>query len=206
MVSQQGVYDMSSIRRPLFFIFFVSLLVFYSYVTSIAFNPNVSPIYRLYYIDKKLLHWNKGAGLNYKPGTVIDFSKEVPYQSRLGWSGIEHWGTWSDGKASELYFDLNDAEIPKKIEIVGHPFLSPSNGVNVQEIKVFANKQFLGETKLDSADKVTLDFLIPNSVKSNKNDLFVISIEYSNPISPESLGTSPDSRELAFGFEKIIIY
>jgi hypothetical protein len=197
---------MRSIRKPLFFALFVCLLVFYSYVTSIAFNPNVSAIYRLYYIDKKLLHWNKGAGLNYTLGTVLDFSKEVPYQSRHGWSGAEQWGTWSNGKVSELYFDLKDSNIPKKIEIVGRPFLSPSNGVNVQGIKVFANKQLLGETVLDSPDKVTLDFLIPNPGKSNINDLFVIRFQYSNPTSPESLGISPDSRKVAFGFEKIIIY
>ncbi|MFZ2169515.1 MAG: hypothetical protein WAW61_07750 [Methylococcaceae bacterium] len=197
---------MRSIHRPLFFAFFVSLLVFYSYVTAIAFNPNVSAIYRLYFIDKKLLHWNKGAGLNYTLGTVLDFTKDLPYLSRHGWSDAEHWGTWSNGKVSELYFDLNDSDIPKKIEIVGHAFLSPSNGVNVQGIKVFANKQLLGETVLDSPDKVTLDFLIPDSVKFNISDLFVICFQYSNPTSPESLATYPDSRELAFGFEKIIIY
>ncbi|MGR8997846.1 MAG: hypothetical protein ACU88J_02205 [Gammaproteobacteria bacterium] len=197
---------MKSIRRPLFFTLFVPLLVFYCYVTLIAFNPNVSAIYRLYYIDKKLLHWNKGRGLNYTLGTMIDFTKEVPYQSRHGWSGAEHGGTWSNGKVSELYFDLKDSNIPKKIEIVGHPFLAPSNGVNVQGIKVFANNEPIGETVLDSPEKVTLDFLIPNTVKFNINDLFVIRIQYSNPISPESIGTSPDSRELAFYVEKIIIY
>lgn len=116
---------MRLIRRSLL-LFFVLLLAFYSSVTLIAFNPNVSSIYRLYYIDKKLLHWNKGVGLNYTLGTVLDFTKELLYQSRQGWSGAEHWGTWSKGKVSELYFDLKDSNIPKKIEIVGHPFLSPS--------------------------------------------------------------------------------
>lgn len=197
---------MRSIRRPLFFTFFVSLLVFYSYVTSIAFNPNVSAIYRLYYIDKKLLHWNKGAGLNYTLGTVLDFTKAVPYQSRQGWSGAEPWGTWSNGKISELYFDLNDSDIPKKIEIVGHPFLSPSNGVNVQLIRVFANNEILGEAALDSPGNVRLKFFIPNTIIINTNALIVIRIEYSNPASPESLGISHDSRELAFGFEKVIMY
>jgi hypothetical protein len=195
---------MRTIRRPLFFGFFMSLLVFYSYVIWLAFNPNVSAIYRLYYIDKKLLHWNKGAGLNYTLGTMIDFTKEVPYQSRYGWSGAEHGGTWSNGKVSELYFDLKDSNIPKKIEIVGHPFLAPANGVNVQGIKVFANKQFLGETMLDSADKVTLDFLIPNSVKSNINDLFVIIVlgikNLSVTLSGESSTVSPRSSLLAKTF------
>ena len=85
---------MSTMLRPIFFIFSMFFLVFYSYVTYIAFNPNVSNEYRLYYIEKKLLHWNNGEGLSYTLGTTLDFSKNIPYLSRHGWSHKEKSSTF----------------------------------------------------------------------------------------------------------------
>ena len=197
---------MSAMLRPIFFIFSMFFLVFYCYVTYIAFNPNVSNEYRLYYIEKKLLHWNNGEGLSYTLGTTLDFSKNIPYLSRHGWSHKEKSSTWSNGEFSELYFDLKSSKLPSRIEIFGYPFLSPGNGIRTQEIKVFANNQLLGKTALSSPEMTSIKFEIPNSITYDKNNFFVIRIEYSNASSPKELGISSDSRVLAFSYEKIILH
>jgi hypothetical protein len=179
------------------------LCCFYLYVMYLVQHPKVSDLYRLYYIDKKLLNWSKGDGLLYHVGDVIDFTKPVPYLSRKGWSIAESSGTWSQGSVSEMYLQIVDGKQPETITISGHPFLAPQHGVTSQKLDVYMNNTKIGSEIFTSEGEAR--FEIPHAAVSEVGPILCLRFEYSNPKSPKKLGLSSDDRVLGFGFVQLAI-
>ena len=107
--------------RPLLFIVCCLLASFYLSVIYLAFHPNVSFLYRAYYIDRDLKYWNHGEGIRYTLGQTLDFSQRLPYLSREGWSSPETQGTWSEGAAGRLLLELGQIGRPTEIRVTAEP-------------------------------------------------------------------------------------
>lgn len=197
---------MTAFHRPIFFGLFAVLLSFYAGVFYLALTPDVSQTYRLYYIDKKLKYWNHGAELRYQAGSLVDFAHRVPYLSRQGWAQEESLGTWSIGKTSELYFDLERTQIPRQLEIKGYPHRAPSKGISTQVMKVFANNSLLGETVLDSTESIVIKCNIPDSIRIEKDNLFVLRFQFPDTVSSTSTASADSPEDRRFFFEHIIIH
>jgi hypothetical protein len=179
------------------------LCVFYLFVLFEAANPVVSDNYRLYYIERRLRDWNKGAGLSYDLGTTIEFSRAVPFLSRRGWSSPEAWGTWSEGSSSELFLAISGCARPRLLELKGHAFLAPANGVVRQVVNLYVNNRFAGSSAVTSAGEQNLEFPIDPSVGSGC--LLSLRFEYPDAVSPRKLGLSDDGRRLGFGFVEMAV-
>jgi len=202
MVDPEDIHAMSC-RNSTFYISLVILFSFYIYVAYLILHPNVSNIYHMYYIDNKLLNWCGGAGITYHLGDIVEFSKPVPYLSRTGWSAAESWGTWSEGKVSEMYLQIHEKNKPNTLTIYGHPFISPKHNIISQRIDVYVNNIWLGANVLSSDGEAS--FIIPPTAVSDLNSILNVRFEYSNPQSPKKLGLSSDDRILGFGFVNLVI-
>jgi hypothetical protein len=202
MAGVEGIHDMKY-QKPVIFCCLGILSCFYLHVVYLVLHPKVTEPYRLYYIDKKLLNWSNGAGLLYRVGDVIDFSKPVPYLSRKGWSVAESWGTWSQGRVSELYLQIVDGNQPETIIIFGHPFLSPQHGLTSQKLDVYINDTKIGSKIFTSEGEAR--FEIPGASVNEVDRILCLRFEYSNPKSPKELGLSSDDRVLGFGFAQLAV-
>jgi hypothetical protein len=191
--------------RPILFVVCCLLAAFYLSVTYLAFHPNVSFLYRAYYIDRDLKYWNHGEGISYTLGQTLDFSKRLPYLSSEGWSFPETQGTWSEGASSRLLLELNQIGQPTEITFTVTPFLVPHRQVDAQRIGVWANGVKLGEAALTSPTAKEISFAIPSSVTLREGRRLEIRFEYPNAEAPETLGVSTDARVLAFYFRSLVL-
>lgn len=182
-----------------------ALAAFYGVVLYLTQHPHVSPLYRAYYIDRKLLYWNHGEGLRYTLGDWLDFRKRIPYLSRDGWSSPEDWGTWSIGETSSLLFELEETDRPTEIRVIGIPFLALDRGITEQTISAFANDVPLGKVTLTSPSVDEIVFAIPPSVGLKDGNLLEVRFTYSKPTSTAALGPSSDERILGFGFGRLVL-
>lgn len=113
----------------------------------------------------------------------------------LGWSGIESWGVWSDGRYAELRF------IPlhpiKKVILELHPFVS--GALNAQLVEASFNGKLVSREIIRNA---TL-FEVPLDGSFDLNNFQEIRLEFPNAISPFQLGVSNDNRKLGIGLESV---
>ena len=191
--------------RPILFIVCCLLAAFYLSVTYLAFHPNVSFLYRAYYIDRDLKYWNHGEGIGYTLGQILDFSKRLPYLSSEGWSFPETQGTWSEGASGKLLLELNQIGQPTEIKFTVTPFLVPHRQVDAQRIGVWANGVKLGEAALTLPTAKEISFAIPSSVTLRDGRRLEIRFEYPDAEAPDTLGVSTDARVLAFYFRSLVL-
>lgn len=187
--------------RGFMFLVVAGLLAFYAHVLYLASRPQVSELYRLYYIDKNLRQWNHGQGPIYALGQVLDFRRELPFLSRQGWSVPEDWGTWTDGHWSEIYLRVSGTVMPQRLVIDLNPYIVHAKGVVSQTVKVYANGQLLGTRTVREAQ--TLTFTIPATAWHASQGFLRLRFEHGNPAVPRDLGLSPDRRVLALGFLRL---
>jgi hypothetical protein len=178
-----------------------ALCSFYAWVLYLAQHPNVNQSYRRYFIEKKLRHWSGERGLEYNLGDTVYFNKPQPYLSSRGWSAVEKWGTWSLGRASELYFIVPPKTKIRHLLIRGSPFLAPSKGLSKQVMHVY----------IDGSRRATHEFLemgvvdLDIPIEAEVGPWLSVKFSYSDPRSPLQLGLGADTRQLAFAFEQITI-
>lgn len=172
---------------------------FYVAVLWLARHPQVSELYRLYYVENRLMFWNHGEGIGYEPGQRITFDSMLSYFGREGWAFPEHWGTWSDGKASELLL-RPPADAPlREVVVEGEPFLAPEAGITQQTLSLSVNGRFAGAHTLDSTDPVVLRFPVPEQAWDAGTPL-VLRFSYSNPVPLDQPGLVGGETQRAFGF------
>jgi hypothetical protein len=133
----------------------ITLLAFYAHVGMLAAQPQVSHLYRLFYVDKGLRDWNHGKGPVYALGQQLDFREAQPYQSRVGWAYPEEWGTWTDGPVAELHFRVQG--LPRSVSMDVNPFVAPQAGLPAQTLRIFANGMAVGEYSLQSAQVLRVE-------------------------------------------------
>ena len=177
------------------------LLAFYAYVGLLAAHPQVSQLYRLYYVDKGLRDWNQGKGPVYPLGQQLDFAEAHPYQSRVGWAYPEAWGTWTDGPVAELHFRVQG--LPRWVSMDVNPFVAPQAGLPTQTLRIFANGMAVGEYSLQSAQILRVD--LPPSAMANGTEFLTLRFEMPQASSPLKLGLSPDARLLGIGVRRLVV-
>ena len=179
----------------------VTLLAFYAHVGMLAAQPQVSHLYRLFYVDKGLRAWNHGKGPVYLLGHELDFREAHPYQSRVGWAYPEEWGTWTDGPVAELHFRVQG--LPRSVSMDVNPFVAPQAGLPAQTLRIFANGMAVGEYSLQSAQILRVD--LPASAMANGTEFLTLRFEMPQASSPLKLGLSPDARLLGIGVRRLVV-
>jgi len=100
-----------TMMKTISWIIIVSLGVFYSYVFYLARNPDVSSLYRAYYIDRTttISPYEYENFRPYRAGTRVDHtgSDSMLFE---GWSRPEKSHRWSKGNRSELVFGTQEPE------------------------------------------------------------------------------------------------
>ena len=142
-----------------------------------------------------------------KLGQKIIFSPEGQGRAFIqlpGWSFIEPWGVWSDGKIASLAFPLSPdlQHRALTLDLMLRPFIS--SVLPVQKIEFWVNGQLLKTESLNfpEAKKVILD--IPALL--NKQDILKINLRLPDAMSPKALGLGNDTRRLAVGIESATLY
>jgi hypothetical protein len=181
------------------------LAVFYLSAIYLTVHPNVSFLYRAYYIDRILKYWNHGEDIHYTLGQTLDFRKRLPYLSNEGWSFPETQGTWSEGASGRLLLEMNQTSRPTEIEFTVTPFLIPHGQVGVQRVSVWANGIQLGEAALSSPTAKEISFAIPSSVTLRDGRWLEIRFDYPDAKAPDALGISTDDRVLALYFRSLVV-
>lgn len=175
-----------------------ALLAFYAYVGMLAAQPQVSHLYRLYYVDKSLRAWNHGKGPVYLVGQQLDFREALPFLSRVGWAYPEDWGTWTDGPVAELHFRVQG--LPRSLSMDVNPFVAPQAGLPAQTLRIFANGVAVGEYRLQAAQTLSVD--LPASAMANGTGYLTLRFELPQAASPRKMGLSPDGRLLGIGVRR----
>jgi hypothetical protein len=121
----------------------------------------------------------------------------------IGWSQIEPWGVWSNGRIASLLFEVESFGSRDVILKMGsHGFLTESHA-NI-EVDVFVNdlKVKVLEYRLDKPNRSsTIQFSA--KLCEAKSKFCEVQFKVRNPRSPASLGLSSDERLLGIGLTSV---
>ena len=146
--------------------------------------------------------WNREA----KILQIFYFQAEMVEKGVLksGWSGSEHWGTWSKGQKSTLAIDLDEPYYGNlELEFVFRQFFADEH--QSQRVELSVNGTMMDTWKLFPAK---LDWLQRVRIPKNIWDALrpaEITFIYSDLKSPAELGISSDGRRLAIGLKTLTI-
>lgn len=124
-----------------------------------------------------------------------------------GWSQPESWGVWSDGGDSKINLDIpvNKLRNWKKLRLFVKGYVVPGM-LPSQIVKVFFNNKKIGDIKFSDESVRDVMLNLPDFDKSgdiSENIKSEISFKISNPVSPNDLKLSGDSRRLGLGLVSI---
>ncbi|PKL06572.1 MAG: hypothetical protein CVV53_03575 [Spirochaetae bacterium HGW-Spirochaetae-9] len=115
-----------------------------------------------------------------------------------GFSGIEPWGVWSEGRSSTMSFSVDSKDLVS-FSFQVQPFL-PKAGLSLSvTVKMNGTKLDVWEFKSGEAVPVNKTLTIQKAMLPADGRL-ALRFEYSVTNSPVGLGMSSDSRQLALGF------
>jgi hypothetical protein len=118
-----------------------------------------------------------------------------------GFSGIENWGSWTDGNKAVLLFKT-DNKIIEKAEYIEVSFNVFSNGKYVQKVEFNLNGINLSSDSYNKNTNYILKIPIDGKLKpENELDILV-----PNAISPSELKINSDTRKLGIGMIYIKLY
>lgn len=148
-----------------------------------------------------------------KPKAVIQVNQTLSfgeggqgkhYIKMPGWSFVEPWGIWSDGKESALEFPLAPSLQNRALNICIQlmPFVAP--GHPLQKVEFYVNGALIKTQAFDRSGSQFADLAVPAHI-NHQTDL-KIQLRYFNPIAPKSVGVGIDARLLAIGIESINIH
>ena len=138
-------------------------------------------------INERIIFNNQGNGVNYLGD---------------GWSHSEHWGTWSSGSSANMFFPIPPQQVDS-IVIEANAFVP--NTIENQRLAVTINGIPTANLVLKKPDAI-LDIKIPEAVKQAlENETLEVRFNFSDAVSPKSIGLSDDPRELALGLIAVTI-
>jgi hypothetical protein len=139
--------------------------------------------------------------LRLRSGSELSPSRGLERILRRGWSFLEHWGVWSEGKRSTLQISFDRSVVfPVKIELELEGFVrsdvTQSIGVSVNGRKA-AVLAFGPECK----DRVEAIQVTAEDVSSELSA--VIAFDVSNPTAPSEIESSSDGRKLGVAIKRL---
>lgn len=176
-----------------------ALGAFYLAVLWLGRHPQVDELYRLYYIENRLMFWSHGEGIGYTPGERLTFDRRLPYLSRSGWWYPEVWGTRSLWPYSELLLRLDGEFAPREVVVEGEPFLG--GDVARLTVSLTINGHAAGSHALTAPGPTLLRFAVPAHAV-NADELLVLRFSYEST-SPAQHGRDG---EPAFGFIALTLH
>ena len=139
-------------------------------------------------------------------GDDLNFYKdEQPLKCAVdGWSDLESWGRWSDGRKCHLFFRLNAA--PSTDLILSADIIAFTRKAHPrQEINILANGIPVGRWVFTYGEPERgRKLLIPMKV-FGEEPVLKLTFEILNPQSPKNLGESEDPRLLGIGLKSLSI-
>lgn len=140
----------------------------------------------------------------YEWGTPIIFNNNGTAQQyqKYGWSIPEEGFTWTNDYKAVLGLQFEKTESNLTMIIEASPFLG--GNVEKQPVKIFINKKEIGDWVLDKPGVQKKSIIIPHEVLSDEMIQYII-LELPGAISPNELGQSDDTRNLALAVRSIII-
>lgn len=134
---------------------------------------------------------------------IILFSNFYDYRTE-GLSGVEKWGRWSDRKKPSIVFNLNTQRCSKyQLVLKLRGFVTKKN--KTQHAEVLLNDVHIGDVTVKLGEKSPSEFIFTISPELIKQrDVNKLEFRIENPVSPESVGLSSDTRSLGLGFESMV--
>lgn len=191
-------------RRRGFFLFAAaSLVAYYAVVAWLTTHPRVEWAYRLYYVERRLVTWPKSGSLAYRLGEVLDFSTQVRYQSRIGWSSPESWGTWTSGPEASLFLDLGGPIFePLLVKAKASGFTHEKRTTRL--VDVIANDKVVATWSFVEAEGVVeREAVLPPSLLGRGR--LELTFRVLDPEAPRSVGAWDDSRPIGLGMSDLVI-
>ncbi|MCG8345821.1 MAG: hypothetical protein MI685_11790 [Chlorobiales bacterium] len=161
-------------KRVLLLAGIVLLGVFYFFVMSKVFQPDVSEHYRAYYIDKRFKYRNAGIIMLVRPGTSIDFTRKVPQLSPIGWSSPDTNGTRLTKSFASIFLQRDTtSNPPTNIIIESRSSIIPNT--SQIEVTVLMNNQRAGTLLYGShiPDKLQVLPVPPKALGNNRKRLLM---------------------------------
>ncbi len=139
-------------------------------------------------------------GFRLDVGTTLRFSAGEPGTRLLatGWSRPDAGGVWNDGDTAELLLDVGDATTDGlELHLVLRPFHAGTDIDADRRADVYVGDELVESVSLDGRFRPELR--LPLTPPAFRGSRVGVRFEFSNSLSPESLGQSPDTRRLSLG-------
>ena len=183
------------------FAYLLAGMLFLGYVGILwwARTPEVSDLYRMYYIDQELLIWPGSESFLESQFGVweslgsLETNEPEAKRMGLGWSDQEKNGRWTDGKSASFWY-----RIPEKERNASFHFsCQVTDSITAKEVQIYAGDCWVGEIP----PQHTGDFVfeIPAGCVNTEGFLQII-LEVEEPVVPDFLG---DQRELGVMVSRI---
>jgi hypothetical protein len=178
--------------EPLVWAAIVIVAGFEVFASYLALHPDVSPVYRDYYITKTKLCTPRRADFN-----ALDLGREfvigadeTGHYLGDGWCSVEAWGVWSEGGTSFLTATVP----PPDGDLLFTARVSPSTvGLPAQDIRLYVNDTEVGAWDLPPGGKQDIRATLPHAAVKDGRLLLRFEIGH-----PASVGAA-DKRRIGLG-------
>lgn len=116
----------------------------------------------------------------------------APYLNH-GWSYPEAWGVWAEGSTADIVFPSPNSFSPKQLILTVSPFIPFGGGQQSFDLLLNGVKQL--EMTLKKPGETIIE--VPLSTDIIQNPFLLISLQFKNRVSPNSLGIGDDMRLLS---------
>jgi len=157
-------------------------------------NETIASIFRIKEKMKPAIHLDE----------IIYFAKSPIGRSALrlpGWSHIESWGVWSEGKQAKVILNLPQG-LPKTLVIKMRAFITPTHPNQIFELWVNGKK----EQDITLTQALNNQIIIPIGPTIIDSGSINLEFKLKNPARPKDEGMGSDSRFLAIGLESAVFH
>jgi glycosyltransferase involved in cell wall biosynthesis len=133
-------------------------------------------------------------------GTTVHFAAGQPGTRLLatGWSRPDSAGVWNDGDAAELLLDVGDERTDGlELSLVLRPFHVGTDVDAERRADIFVADELIESVSLDARFRPELR--VPLPAHAFRGSRVCLRFLFSDSVSPQSLGQSPDPRRLSLG-------
>jgi hypothetical protein len=188
------------VPRPLAYFLIAALALFEVGVVVLVLHPNVSDLYRAYYIQRSTSCWPRKITGVYQPNQLISFAFGVKGGSAedvelCGWNLLEGMGTWTLGDDVRLRLGVPVPGRPFSLILTAEAFISAQNPV--QRVIVSVGGKTVKTFVYTSPDPLTTRIDIPAEVVPPGARTIDVKLGLPDALAPLEISLNTDGRELA---------
>jgi hypothetical protein len=189
-----------TVPRPLAYFLIAVLALFETGVVVLVLHPDVSDLYRAYYIERSTSCWPRKVTGVYQPNRLISFAYGVKGGSAedvqlCGWNLLEGMGTWTLGDDVRLRLGVPVPGKPFSLILTAEAFVSAENPVQRVIVSVGGKtvKSFIHTTTDPLATRID----IPAEVVPPGARTIDVKLGLPDALAPLAINLNTDGRELA---------